>query len=1255
MRQATSHRIIGIVAAFGLLAAMPAPAGAAIQFEQATNGSNNGSFTFTQQIGGGTDQTYVMCIAVRDDGTVTNVTGGEGLTWTERAHQCADGSETSSWIFTAEGSPGPDFGPSVYVSSGLVSAVCLRYSGVGAIEDPTWENINGENGACTDATDDSQAQLTLTSTVDGSVHLVALAPRNRGFSTSGWSSRQGATTGGGPNTTTIYALEKTFDPAATDQFQATLDGNTSWASAGIVLAPTPALLTISSASNQTFTISDPATAISALTITDGATPTITAANDIRVTIPAGFNMTWDATDTTATIVGSDVSGTVTYEDSDATLVIDVTGDFSALQSIAVSDLSFKNFTAASSPDNLEVDVNNDSVADATDSSTIQISGATGTIYYVRKSGSDSANGQSPATAWLTVDKAANTMVAGDWVYVGAGVYDEQVSPNNDGTAAEPIRFVADTTGAQTGDAGTVEITDSGGSTEVILIESNDYIEFVGFKISGGLDGVKWDLTSVGGLLEECEVTGAGDRGVDVNNTSTLTLNDCEIHTITSEGLYVHNGATVTMNRTNIHDNGKFGIRINSSTDTVNAYRCRIYSNDSDGVRMEAGTFTAVNCLIDGNVDKAIYAITGPTTVTLWHCTIDNNGHDGYKQDDNGNSAEIRNCIITNNGQSGIEEAAGTVDHTENLIWNNSPNYTGTSADATELSEDPLFVSAADRHLQETSPAIDEGTDGSAYTTMDFDGQSRPADGGWDMGFDEYGTAVVVTIASDADQAFGIGDPVTAASPITVTDAPSPLINFIDDIRVSIPAGFNMTWDTSDTEAAISGPAADNVSTTVAYEDGDRTLVIDVTTTFGASDRIRVSGLSFTGFSAGSASDNLELDVDNDGTADATDDRTIQVGPSGNTYYVRTTGSDAADGLSPATAWQTIDNAAIFMSAGDWVYVGAGIYENQISSSNDGTAADPVRFIADTDGSRTGDAGTVEITDSTGTLDVLQITGNDYFEFIGFKITGGDIMARWENCVGGLLKDCELTGGNRTVRLYGTAELTITGSQIHNNTSTAVRLYDSSVITISDTVIHNNTGGVRDDPGSTATITLDRCEFYSNSKPSVYAFTATYTVTNCLIHSNTSRGVGLEADGPTVTLWHCTIDDNQDEGILQQAGTSTIRNCIISNNGQAGIELASGTSDHTYNLLWNNSPDYLGTVADPTDLSAAPLFTSAADRHLQSGSPAIDVGTDGSGVTTVDFDGDGRPGAAGWDMGYDEYGQVTAGTPRIIGWREVEPW
>ncbi|MHC4979393.1 MAG: right-handed parallel beta-helix repeat-containing protein, partial [Planctomycetota bacterium] len=1013
--------------------------------------------------------------------------------------------------------------------------------------------------------------------------------------------------------------------------------------------------TISSDSDQAFGVGDAATAISPITVTDDATPLINFNDDIRIRIPAGFNMTWDTTDTQAVVTGpaaSNVSTTVAYEEAGKTLVIDVTTSFGASDEITVSGLSFTGFSADSPQDNLELDVDNDAMVHATDDKTIQV-GPSGNTYYVRATGSDAADGLSPASAWLTVDKAADTMVAGDWVYVGAGVYDEQVTPTNDGTAAEPIRFVADTDGSKTGDAGTVEITDSGGFVDVVRVEDDDYIELVGFKITGGVHGIRW-LNSVGGLVDQCEVAATGDRGISVETGSELTVTGCDVHHCTNEGIYPWGGATLTITETDIRNNGKFGMRVVDAGTTMTASRCWIADNDSDGARIEEGDVTMVNCLVTGNLNKAIYVLPGPATTTLWHCTIDNNSHDGFKQDSG--TAVIRNCIITNNGQSGIELVGGTVDHTYNLVWNNSTNYTGTSAHGTELSEDPLFISATDRHLQSSSPAIDVGTDGSSVTTLDFDGDGRPGDGGWDMGYDEYGQSLVVVISSDANQAFGVSDPITAISPITVTDAATPLINFIDDIRITIPAGFNMTWDTTDTEAVVTGPAASNVSTTVTYEDSGQTLVINVTTSFAASDRIRVTGLSFTGFSAGSASDNLELDVDNDGTADVTDGKTIQVGPSGNTYYVRVTGDDLADGQSAANAWRNVDKAANTLAAGDWVYVGAGVYDEQVTPTNDGTAANPIRFIADTDGSRTGDAGTVEITDSTGTLDVLQITGNDYFEFIGFKITGGGIMARWENCVGGLLKDCELTAGDRAIRLYGTAELTITGSEIHTNTSSAVYVYDSSTITISDTLFHNNTAGVRDDAGAATTITLDRCEFYSHSKPSVYAFTGTYTVTNCLIHSNTSRAIGLEPEGagPNVTIWHCTIDDNQDEGISQQAGTSTIRNCIISNNGQAGLDLVSGTMDHTYNLVWNNSPDYVGTVSHATELSVAPLFVSAADRHLQSGSPARNVGTDGTSMTTVDFDGDGRPEGAGWDMGCDEYGQATTGTPTIVGWREVKP-
>jgi hypothetical protein len=81
------------------------------------------------------------------------------------------------------------------------------------------------------------------------------------------------------------------------------------------------------------------------------------------------------------------------------------------------------------------------------------------IYYVRKSGNDSNNGTSPATAWLTIAKAlgASGMGSGDTLYIGAGVYREQFTV----TMPDPTTMtyiIGDIDGSQTGDLGEVQIT-----------------------------------------------------------------------------------------------------------------------------------------------------------------------------------------------------------------------------------------------------------------------------------------------------------------------------------------------------------------------------------------------------------------------------------------------------------------------------------------------------------------------------------------------------------------------------------------------------------------------------------------------------------------------------------------------------------------------------------------------------------------------------------------------------------------------------
>ncbi|MCE5230736.1 right-handed parallel beta-helix repeat-containing protein [bacterium] len=63
-----------------------------------------------------------------------------------------------------------------------------------------------------------------------------------------------------------------------------------------------------------------------------------------------------------------------------------------------------------------------------------------------------------------------------------------------------------------------------------------------------------------------------------------------------------------------------------------------------------------------------------------------------------------------------------------------------------------------------------------------------------------------------------------------------------------------------------------------------------------------------------------------------------------TYYVATTGNDAADGTSEQSAWKTISHAAMLARPGDTVYIAGGQYgPEHVTFANSGTADKPIVF------------------------------------------------------------------------------------------------------------------------------------------------------------------------------------------------------------------------------------------------------------------------------------------------------------------------
>ncbi len=65
----------------------------------------------------------------------------------------------------------------------------------------------------------------------------------------------------------------------------------------------------------------------------------------------------------------------------------------------------------------------------------------GNIYYVAPGGSDS-NAGTFTQPWRTIQKAANTLVAGDTVYIREGTYAEVVIPSNSGLPGQYIVYAA---------------------------------------------------------------------------------------------------------------------------------------------------------------------------------------------------------------------------------------------------------------------------------------------------------------------------------------------------------------------------------------------------------------------------------------------------------------------------------------------------------------------------------------------------------------------------------------------------------------------------------------------------------------------------------------------------------------------------------------------------------------------------------------------------------------------------------------------
>ena len=404
-----------------------------------------------------------------------------------------------------------------------------------------------------------------------------------------------------------------------------------------------------------------------------------------------------------------------------------------------------------------------------------------------------------------------------------------------------------------------------------------------------------------------------------------------------------------------------------------------------------------------------------------------------------------------------------------------------------------------------------------------------------------------------------------------------------------------------------------------------------------------------------------------------------------TWYVSNSGSNSNDGMSPGSAFETIQFAENMCSAGDSVVVANGSYAGFYVDIS-GTLSDPIVFYAD--------GSAVEITSPTTTDDGINVEGImgatvDYIEINGFIVNNmprNGIRLVWaNNCI---VRNCICDNNFERGILTGfTDDILIE----YNECSNSIDEHGIYVSNSSDRSIlrynichHNNGGGIQinadaslggdgiaTDPEIYSNI------LYENGNGGGAAINLDGVqgalIYNNLLFENHATGIALfqiDGGGPSInaTVVHNTIVQATDGRwcvlLVDGATGASVYNNILINQHPFRGSLAVSQNSFTglgsdYNIIVDSFSDDGGDASfidfeewqdlgyDLNSLLADPINTifvdpGNGDYHLHNGSQPVDAGNAGlaQGVTT-DLDGFSRPTGTEHDIGAYESQVVLA--------------
>jgi hypothetical protein len=419
------------------------------------------------------------------------------------------------------------------------------------------------------------------------------------------------------------------------------------------------------------------------------------------------------------------------------------------------------------------------VADVTTIALPSPQSPTGPTYYLSPNGND-ANTGSASAPWKTIQKAANTLVAGDTVILMDGNYEEpQVNFSHSGTASAPITFQAQnkwmavlysTSGCNPGFSISASyITVRGLRFSVspnnptcttytsanVAIRAWESMEPTPSNPSTGTagfhaDGIKIDAGRAEGLksnqdntiIENSEsansleifdsfnsivrnniVTGQDQDGVSI--FAKGGIRNAQIY-----GNIIHNTAA-SGNGIILGGYSCDTCHFDTSTN-IEAYNSVAYNN----VVINEGTGVMAGLMFQGAKDSAFFnnvVINGQLAMTI-------GGHNTGPQAPTSNPKFMNNIVLCNGGVLNSGWFGWAYSGTAAIDYNNFYNCSGAASQSHAITGNPLFVnSASDWHLQSGSSAINSGT---PITMPGYNGTiidvSRDKDGvvrssPWDLG------------------------------------------------------------------------------------------------------------------------------------------------------------------------------------------------------------------------------------------------------------------------------------------------------------------------------------------------------------------------------------------------------------------------------------------------------------------------------------------------------------------------------------------